>query len=103
VDLVAESLVSWMVIIEGGLWGVVIKSCKHGMEVLSEEAFHVIACVAWLVSGSGLVEGGCVVPGGVLDGCIQVRIRYILMPLRGVVVVGMGMRHSDFECLWCLG
>lgn len=46
VDLVAESLVSWMVIIEGGFWGVVIKSCKHGMEVLSEEAFHVIAWVA---------------------------------------------------------
>ena len=45
---------------------------------------------------------GCIVSGGVLDGCIQIRVRYILMPLRVVVVVGMRMRHSYFECLWCL-
>lgn len=51
-DLVADNLVSCMVIIEGGFWGVVIKSCRHGMDVLREEAFHVIACVSWLVSGS---------------------------------------------------
>lgn len=56
-DLVAEILVSCMVIIEGGFWVVVIKSYKHDMEVLSKEAFHVIACVAWLVSEIGPVGG----------------------------------------------
>ena len=42
-DLVADSLVSCMVIIDGGFCGFVIKSCRHGMAVFSEEAFHVIA------------------------------------------------------------
>ena len=45
-DLVAVSLVSCMVIIEGGLWGLIIRSCRHGMAVLREEAFHVIAYVS---------------------------------------------------------
>lgn len=39
-----------------------------------------------------------VVAGGGLDGCIQVTVRYMLMPLRVVALGGMGMRHSDFEC-----
>ena len=65
VDLVADSLVSCMVIIEGGLWRLVIESCRHGMAVLREEAFHVIAYVPWLVSGGKLVDGGKVcVRGG---------------------------------------
>ena len=36
----------------------VIKSCRQGMDVLREEAFHVIACVSWLVSGSDVGDGG---------------------------------------------
>ena len=41
-DLVADSLVSCMVIIEGGFWGFMIRSCRHSMAMLSEDAFHVI-------------------------------------------------------------
>ena len=61
----AESLVSCMAIIEGGLWGLVIRYFRHDMAVLREEAFHVIAYVLWLVSGGRLVDGGkvCVMTG----------------------------------------
>ena len=54
----ADNLVFYMVIIEGGLWGLVIRSCRHGMAVLREEAFHVIAYDSWLVSEGRLVDGG---------------------------------------------
>ena len=65
-DLVAESLVSCMAIIEGGFWGLIIKSCMQGMAVLREEAFHVMAYVSRLVSGSCPVGGSkCCVGRGV--------------------------------------
>ena len=57
-DLVVDSLVSCIVIIEGGFWEFVIRSCRHGIAVLSEEAFHVKAYVSWLVNGSGPFGGG---------------------------------------------
>ena len=44
-DLVADNLVSCMVMIDGGCWGCVIRSCRHGMAVLSEDAFQVMAYV----------------------------------------------------------
>ena len=47
VDFVADSLVSCRVMIDGGSF--VIKSCKHGIAVLSEETFHVMAYVSKLV------------------------------------------------------
>ena len=42
VDFVAESLVSCIVIIDGGFWGLVIRSCSHGMAVVSAKAFQVM-------------------------------------------------------------
>ena len=57
-DLVADNLVSCMVIIDGGFWGLVIRYCRHDMIVFSEEAFHVIAHHSWLVIGSGPFGGG---------------------------------------------
>ena len=57
VDLVAESLVSWMVMIDGGCREFAIRSCRHGIAVLSEEAFHIMACDSWLVRGTGLGGG----------------------------------------------
>ena len=36
VDLVAESLVSCMVITDGGIWNCVTRSCRHGIAVFSE-------------------------------------------------------------------
>ena len=56
-DLVAESLVSCMVMIDRGCWGFVIRSCRHSMAVLSEEAFQVVAYDSWRVSRTGLCEG----------------------------------------------
>ena len=52
-DLVADSLVSCRAMSDGGLLVLVIKSCKQGIAVLSEEAFQVIAYVGWLVRGIG--------------------------------------------------
>ena len=60
----ADNLVSCMAIIEGGLWELVIRSCRHGMAVLREEAFHVIAYDSWLVSGGRLVDGDKLCVGG---------------------------------------
>ena len=57
-DLVADNLVLCMVIIDGGFWGFVIRSYRHGMAVLSEEEVHVIAYDYWLVSESGPFGGG---------------------------------------------
>ena len=42
VDFVAQSLVSCIVIIDGGLWGLVIKSYRHGMTVLSVKVFKIM-------------------------------------------------------------
>jgi hypothetical protein len=53
---VADSLVSCMAMIEGGSCGFVIKSCKHGIAVLNDEAFQVMAYAGRLVIGRGL---GC--------------------------------------------
>jgi hypothetical protein len=53
VDLVADSLVSCRAMIDGGAWGLVIKSCKQGIAVLREDAFQVMAYVSWLVRGIG--------------------------------------------------
>ena len=39
VDLVAGTLVSCMVIIDGGIWECVTRSCRHDIAVLSEESF----------------------------------------------------------------
>ena len=50
-NLVADNLVSCMVIIDGGFWGFVIRYCRHGVAMFSEEAFHVTAHNSWLVSG----------------------------------------------------
>ena len=68
VDLVAVSLVSWMVMIDEDCWGSVISSCRHGMAVFSEEAFHVIAYDSWLVSGGVSFDGGRFCVGGVRVG-----------------------------------
>ena len=51
-DFVADDFVSCMAMMEGGSWGVAIKSCKQGIAVLSEDAFHVMAYVSRLVRGS---------------------------------------------------
>ena len=63
--LVADSLGSCMMIIKGNFWGFVVRSCRHSMAMLSEEAFHVIAYVSWVVSGIGLFadDGFCVSEG----------------------------------------
>jgi hypothetical protein len=53
VDLVADSLVSCRAMIDGGSWGLVIKSCKQGIAVLREDTFQVMADVAKLVRGIG--------------------------------------------------
>jgi hypothetical protein len=66
---VADNLVSCMAIIEGGLWELVIRSCRQGMAVLREEAFYVIAYDSWLVSGGRLVDEGRLCVGGGL-GCV---------------------------------
>ena len=63
-DFVVNSLVSCVAIIEGGFLGFVIKSCRHGMAVLSEEAFYVIAYDFWFVIGSGSFGGGGFCVGG---------------------------------------
>ena len=55
VDLVAESLVSCIIITIGGVWKYVTRLCKHGIAVLNEEAFQVMMCASWLVSD----VGGC--------------------------------------------
>ena len=60
----ADNLVSCMAIIESGLWGLVIRSCRHGMAVLREDAFHVIAYDSWLVSGGRVVGVGKFIGGG---------------------------------------
>ena len=60
----ADNLVFCMAIIKGGLLGLVIRSCRHGMAVLREEAFHVIAYDSWLVSEGRLVNGGKLCVGG---------------------------------------
>lgn len=57
VDLVADSFVYCIVIIDGGFRGFVIRSCRHGMAVLSEDAFQVRAYDSWLISGIGAFGG----------------------------------------------
>ena len=52
-DFVADSLVSWMAMIDGGSWGSVIRSCKPGIAVLREDAFQVMVYVGRLVGGIG--------------------------------------------------
>ena len=65
VDLMAESLVSCIAIIVGGVWRYVTISCRHGIMVLCEEAFQVKMCDFWLVSDVGWVAVlGCLVLGG---------------------------------------
>ena len=67
VDLVAVSLVSWIFIIAVLLREWFIKLCRFGKAVLSDEAFHVIIFVSWLVfvivlgAGVGMFGsgGGC--------------------------------------------
>lgn len=49
VDLVAESLVTYMMIIDGSIWEYVTRSCRHGIAVSSKEAFYVMMCNFWLV------------------------------------------------------
>jgi hypothetical protein len=51
--MVADNLVSCMAMIDGGAWGLVIKSCKPGIAVLREDAFQVMAYVVRLVGGVG--------------------------------------------------
>lgn len=64
-DLVAANFVSCIVIIDRGFRGFVIRSCRHGMAVLSEDAFHVRAYDSWLVSGIGTFGGdGFCISGG---------------------------------------
>lgn len=46
VDFVADSLVSCIAMIDGGVWEYVISFCKHDIVVFNEEAFHIIACVS---------------------------------------------------------
>ena len=66
VDLVVESLVSCMVIIDRGIWEYVTRSCRHDIAVLSEEAFHVMMCDFWLVRDVGCCSGVCILSiGGV--------------------------------------
>lgn len=56
-DLVADSLVSWIVMIDGGLGEFEIKSWRQGMAVLREDAFQVVAYVSRLVGGIGPGSG----------------------------------------------
>jgi hypothetical protein len=65
VDFVAESLVSWMDMIDGGSWELEIKSWRQGIAVLSEDAFQVMAYVSRLVRGIGSGGG---VELGVIEG-----------------------------------
>ena len=53
VDFVAVSLVSSMVMAVGGYWEWVSSSWRHGIDVLSDAAFH----VSWLVGVVGLGRG----------------------------------------------
>lgn len=98
VDFVADSFVSCMAMMEGGSWGVAIKSCKQGIAVLSEDAFHVMAYVSRLVRGSwpgGGVELGI---GAGLGNVYSWMGSLYLMPQLGVGVVCMGMRPVSFVC-----
>ena len=72
VDFVADSLVSYMVIIDRGSWGFVIRSCRQSIAVLSEEAFQVMAYISRLVSGIGPSGGDVLGIGGGIGMCIFV-------------------------------
>ena len=76
VDLVAVSLVSCMVMAVGGFWEYVITSCRHGIAVLSDVAFHVVMYVSWLVSNVGLGGGIwlCII-GGL--GCVYSMMGFV--------------------------
>ena len=58
VDLFAVSLVSWICMTAVLFREVLIRLCKFGNDVLSDDAFHVIMFVAWFVSLVILVSGG---------------------------------------------
>jgi hypothetical protein len=98
VDLVADNFVSWMAMIDGGSWGLAIKSCKQGIAVLSEDAFQVMAYVSRLVRGIGT------------DGGVELRVGVGL----GNVYSGMGSlylnasvrsrfgRYGNASCKFCM-
>jgi hypothetical protein len=95
VDFVADSLVSCMVMIDGGSF--VIKSCKHGIAVLSEEAFHVMAYVSRLVSGIGSDVGDGVGIGGL--GCVYSFMGSLY--LKASVMSCFG-RYGNASCRFCM-
>ena len=98
VDLVADNLVSCIVIIDGGFWGFVIRSCRHGMVVLSEEAFQVMAYDSWLVSGTGPGGGDGLWIGGGL-GCVYSFMGPFYLNASIIIAsVGMRMLLANFGC-----
>ena len=86
-NFVADSLVSCMVMIDGGSWGFVIKFCKQGIAVLSDDAFQVMAYVGRLVRGIGPGCGAKLVIGAGL----------------GYVYFGIGSLNRSASVRSCLG
>ena len=95
VDFVADSLVSCRVMIDGGFF--VIKSYKHGIAVLSEETFHVMAYVSRLVSGIGSDVDGGVDMGGL--GCVYSFMG--LLYLKASVISCFG-RYENASYKFCI-
>ena len=98
VNFVANNLVFYMVMIDGGSWGFVIKSCKHGIAVLSEAAFQVMAYVSRLVCGIG--------PGGGKELGIGGGLEYVylfmgLLYLNDSVMGCLG-RYENASCRFCM-
>ena len=81
-----------------GFLGFVIKSCKHGIAVLSEEAFHVMAYVSWLVSGIGSGGGDGLGIGGGL-GCVYSFMGSLYLNASVRSCLG---RYGNASCKFCM-
>ena len=96
-DLVADSLVSCRAMIDGGSWGLVIKSCKQGIAVLREDTFQVMAYVSRLVRGIG--------PGGGVEWDIVAGVGNVYswmgsLYLNASVRSWLG-RYGNASCKFC--